>query len=73
MATELYSALDKERLINVNEISRLMGINRSYFSQKIVKQTNFLEMAPPVRLYGNGMPKYRLGDVLHFIESRKYR
>ena len=63
--------LDKERLINVNEITRLMGVSRQYFSTKLVKKTNFLKIAPPVRLYGNGNPKYRLGDVLKFIESRK--
>lgn len=60
-----------ERLINVNEISELLGVGRTYFSQKIVPHTNFLEIAPPVRLYGNGKPKYQLKDVLKFIESRK--
>ena len=60
-----------ERLINVNEISKLMGVGRTYFSQNIVKNTNFLEIAPPVRLYGNGAPKYQLKDVLMFIKSRK--
>ncbi|WP_028862588.1 helix-turn-helix transcriptional regulator [Psychromonas aquimarina] len=60
-----------ERLINVNEISKLLGVGRTYFSQKIVPNTNFLEIAPPVRLYGNGAPKYQLKDVLKFIESRK--
>ncbi len=39
--------LDRERLINVNEITRLMGVERTYFSKKIVKETNFLEIAPP--------------------------
>lgn len=60
-----------ERLINVNELTRLMGVDRSYFSQKIVKKTNFLEIAPAIRLYGNGSARYKLGDVLRFIESRK--
>jgi len=74
--TELIAAannasLDLERLINVNELTRLMGVDRTYFSSKIVKQTNFLEIAPPIRLYGNGAAKYRLKDVLNFIESRK--
>lgn len=63
--------LGLERLLNVNEITSLMGVDRSYFSQKIVKKTNFLEIAPPIRLYGNGAPKYQLKDVLKFIESRK--
>lgn len=71
MNETLYSPLDKERLINVNEITRLMGVGRTYFSKCIVKETNFLEIAPPIRLYGNGSPKYRLGDVLKFIQSRK--
>lgn len=71
MAETLYTALDRECLIDVNEIARIMGVGRGYFSQKIVKHTNFLDIAPPVRLYGNGAPKYRLGDVLTFIDSRK--
>lgn len=61
----------QERLINVNEISKLLGVGRTYFSQKIVPNTNFLEIAPQIRLYGNGAPKYQLKDVLKFIESRK--
>lgn len=69
--TTLTEEIDRERLINVNEIARLMGVERSYFSQKIVKETNFLEIAPPIRLYGNGAPKYQLKDVLKFIDSRK--
>ncbi len=67
----LAEEIDRERLINVNEITELMGVNRCYFSQKIVKETNFLEIAPQIRLYGNGAPKYQLKDVLKFIESRK--
>ena len=63
--------LGLERLINVKELTQIMGVNRAYFSSKIVKQTNFLEIAPPIRLYGNGAPKYQLKDVLKFIESRK--
>jgi len=63
--------LDRERLINVNEITRLMGVSRHYFSMKLVKHTNFLEIVPPVHLYGNGRPLYKFSDVLKFIESRK--
>ncbi len=48
----LEEELDRERLINVNEITRLMGVNRCYFSQKIVKETNFLEIAPPFACTG---------------------
>ncbi len=61
----------QERLINVNEITKLLGVGRTYFSQKIVPNTNFLEIAPQIRLYGNGAPKYQLKDVLKFIDSRK--
>jgi predicted DNA-binding transcriptional regulator AlpA len=71
MSETIFSPLDKERLINVNEVTSIMGVGRTYFSQKIIKHTNFLEIAPPVRLYGNGNPKYRLGDVLNFIDKRK--
>jgi predicted DNA-binding transcriptional regulator AlpA len=61
----------QERLINVNEIAKILGVGRTYFSQKIVPHTNFLEIAPPIRLYGNGASKYQLKDVLKFIESRR--
>ena len=68
---QIQTTFQRERLINVNEIAELLGINRGYFSQKIVKKTNFLEIAPPIRLHGNGSPKYKLSDVLKFIDSRK--
>lgn len=71
MSETIFSPLDRERLINVNEVTSIMGVGRTYFSQNIIKHTNFLEIAPPVRLYGNGQPKYRLGDVLNFIDKRK--
>ncbi len=34
------------------------GVRRPYFSQKIVPNTNFLEIAPQIRLYGNGEPLF---------------
>lgn len=63
--------LDGERLININEIVKLLGVNRGYISQKIIPNTNSHEIAPPIRLYGNGAAKYKLSDVLMFVESRK--
>lgn len=63
--------LDVERLININDIAKLLGVHRGYISQKIIPNTNFHDIAPPVRLYGNGAAKYKLSDVLMFVESRK--
>ena len=60
-----------ERLLNVKEVCELLGVNRTYFSQKLIKETNFLEIARPVHLYDNAASKYQLKDVLTFIKSRK--
>lgn len=60
-----------DRLININEIAEILGVNRGYISQKLIPYSNFHEIAPPIRLYSNGAPKYKLSDVLKFIDSRK--
>jgi len=63
-------AQHSERLININEIAAILGVNRGYISQKLIPHSNFHDIAPPIRLYGNGAAKYKLSDVLKFIDSR---
>lgn len=65
--------LTDKRLVNVNEITRLMGVSRHYFSSRLIKETNFLEIAPPVHLYENGRALYKFCDVLAFIDSKQTR
>jgi predicted DNA-binding transcriptional regulator AlpA len=60
-----------DRLININEIAKILGVNRGYISQKLIPHSNFHDIAAPIRLYGNGAAKYKLSDVLKFIDSRK--
>jgi len=47
----------QERLINVNEIAKIMAVGRTYFSQKIVPWINILEIAPPFAFTVTGHQK----------------
>jgi len=70
---ELNNEVCLNRLLSINELVKIFGVSRAYFSQNLAKNLVFVKMVPPVFLHEKARPKYWNKDVLKFIDySRKY-